>query len=69
MYYLITVQNDSTPSMLGYESLSAAESAFHTELAYRHEERNITRCMIINERLEILRSESYTKKSTVPEED
>ena len=70
MYYLITVQNGNTPSMLGYESLDAATAAFHAEMAYRHESRTSTRCMIINSELEIVRIESYTAPvNTEPEQE
>ena len=64
MFYLITVQNGDTPSMLGYDSYDAALAAFHTELAYRHESRTSTRCMIIDSELKGYISDSYIKEVT-----
>lgn len=60
MFYLITVQNGNTPSMLGYESHDAALAAFHTEMAYRAEGRTSTKCLILDSDLNTHMKESYT---------
>lgn len=62
MYYLIIVQNDETQAMYRYESYDDALVAYHTELAYRAEGRNSTKCAILDDGLKILRQETYTKE-------
>lgn len=68
MYYLITVQNGDTPSMLGYETHDAALAAFHNELGYRHESRTSTKCMIINDNLEMFERDNYIAEPVQTEE-
>lgn len=68
MYYLVIVQNDNTPAIFGYESYDAALSAFHTEMAYRAEDRNATKCMIVNSELVTLAREIYVKETAPVEE-
>lgn len=65
MYYLIKVQNDSIPAITGYNSLEDVNAAFHTEMAYRHETRFSTKCMILDSDLVVVRTEVYT--APVPE--
>ena len=64
MYYLVIVQNSNTPAIYSYDTHDAALAAFHTELAYRHESRTSTRCLILNQELVILESGSYVKEVT-----
>ena len=59
MYYLLIVQNNSTPAIFGYESYDAVKAAYHTELAYRAEGRTSTKCMILNSDLNVLERESW----------
>ena len=46
-YYLVTVQNDDTCSILKYAKYDDALAAMYSELAYRGEGRTQTMCMII----------------------
>lgn len=59
MYYVITIQNNTIPAIYSYETMEAALAYFHTELAYRHESRTSTRCMIVDSELSLIRQESY----------
>lgn len=59
MYYVITIQNNTIPAIHSYETMEAALAYFHTELAYRHESRTSTRCMIVDSELSLIRQESY----------
>ena len=65
MFYLVIIQNNSTPAIFGYESYDAALAAFHTEMAYRAEGRTSTKCAIVNSELVTLIRETYT--APVPE--
>ena len=60
MYYLIKVQNDSIPAIASYDTLEAVNAAFHEEMAYRHESRFSTKCMILDADLVVVRTEVYT---------
>lgn len=66
MYYVITIQNDTTPAIYSYETMEAALAYFHTELAYRHESRTSTRCMIVDSELSLIRQESYVAPVVPP---
>lgn len=59
MYYLLTLQNDSIPSVRSYETEEDVAAAFHQELAYRHESRYSTICAILDDELGIIRREEY----------
>ena len=59
MYYLLIVQNDSIPAVYSYETEEEVLSAFHQELAYRHESRHHTICAILDKKLGIIRREEY----------
>ena len=59
MYYLLTIQNDSIPTVFAYESEDAVLAAFHQEMSYRHESRYSTICAILDEKLGIVRREEY----------
>lgn len=61
MYYLIIVQNDTTQAIFSYSSLDAALSRYHTELAYRADDRTSTKCAILDSDLSEIRCEVYTK--------
>ena len=61
MFYLIIIQNKTTPAIYGYENYDAALSRFHTEMAYRAEDRTSTTCTIINEAGSVYKSEMYEK--------
>ena len=58
MYYLVIIQNDTTQAVYSYETLDAAISMFHTELAYRGDDRNKTVCVILNKKGELVKSGS-----------
>lgn len=61
MYYVVIVQNDTTQAIFSYSSLDAALSRYHTELAYRANERTSTKCAILDSNLSEIRCEVYTK--------
>ena len=62
MYYLVIIQNDSTQAIYAYQTLDAALSAFHSELAYRDESRTKTVCSILNNVGELIKREHYVKE-------
>ena len=47
-YILLVIQNGSIPRMTTYDSWNAVTAAYHQELAYRHESRTKTVCVIFN---------------------
>ena len=52
MFYLVVIQkttNGNAQAVWPKETLDEAISAFHSELAYRGEERMFTSCTILNE--------------------
>lgn len=61
MYYLVIIQNGSAQAIYAHETLDSALSAFHAELAYRHDTRTRTVCTILNSDGEMLRNEVYSK--------
>lgn len=63
MYILLKIQNGTTPSMLTYDTWDAATAAYHQELAYRHESRTSTICMILNMEGQELRRDVYLKET------
>lgn len=66
MYIVITIQNDTIPAMHSYNTMEEALAYFHTELAYRHESRTSTRCMIVDSELSLIRQESYVAPVVPP---
>lgn len=60
-YYLVIIQNDSTQSIFAYETVDDALAAFHSELAYRSEDRESTMCIIFNSYGEVIKTESWYK--------
>lgn len=61
MHYLLIVQNDKIATVFSYSSYDEALSAFHTEMAYRAEDRTSTKCMLINDEFFVLMSEKYVR--------
>jgi len=64
MYYVITVQNNTTQAIYSYNTFEAALAYYHTELAYRAEGRTSTKCAILDSDLHMLRQEIYTAPAT-----
>lgn len=62
MFYLVKIQNDTTQAIFSYTTYEDALAAYHTELAYRSDDRMITRCAILDRNLSMLNSEIYTKQ-------
>lgn len=62
MYYLVIIQNDTTPAIYSYTTYEDALSRYHTELAYRSDERISTRCAIFDRNMTMMRSEVYSKQ-------
>lgn len=60
MYYVLTIQNDTTQAVYRYNTFEEALAFYHTELAYRAEGRTSTKCVIIDSELRMLRQEIYT---------
>ena len=48
MFFLVKIQNNTTPAIFSYQSYDEALAAFHTELAYRGEGRVATACTILD---------------------
>lgn len=61
MYYLVIIQNDTTQAVYSYETVDAAMSMFHTELAYRGDGRNRTVCVILNKNGELVKREFWER--------
>lgn len=61
MFYLVIMQNDTTQVVYSYETLDAALSAFHGELAYRGEGRDKTVCCILSSIGELIKREYWTR--------
>lgn len=61
MYYLVIIQNDTTQTIYSYETVDAAISMFHTELAYRGDGRNRTVCVILNKNGELVKREFWER--------
>lgn len=62
MYYLVVIQNNNTPAIFGHETYDSALVAFHTEMAYRAEDRTSTKCAIVDSELITLVRETYVKE-------
>ncbi len=61
MFYLVIIQNNTTQTVHSYETLDAAISMFHTELAYRGDGRDKTVCVILNQNGELVKREFWEK--------
>lgn len=62
MYYLVIVQNDTTQAISSYLTFEDALAAYHTELAYRSDDRLSTKCAVLDKDLSMLRCETYVKQ-------
>ena len=62
MFYLVIVQNDTTQTIFSHASLDSALASYHTELAYRADDRYSTKCAILDSNLSEIRCEVYTKQ-------
>lgn len=70
MYYLAIIQNESTSTLFTYSTFEEALAAYHTELAYRSDDRTSTKCVIFDSELRTLRAEVYEKPvDTTPTEE
>ena len=68
MYYLAIIQNENTSALYNYSTFEQALAAYHTELAYRSDDRTSTRCVIFDSELRTLRAEVYEKPVDVTPE-
>lgn len=68
MYIFICIQNGSIPLMYSFDTINAALAQYHTELAYRHESRTSTMCMIIDAAGIVLKQETYIATPSETEE-
>ena len=59
MYFLAIIQNYTTPAFYSYDSKSAALATFHNELAYRHESRTSTVCILYDNKGNELKRDYY----------
>lgn len=70
MYYLVIVQNNDTQAVYAHNNLDSALAAFHSELAYRAEDRTSTKCALLDDAMYVIKSEVYTKEVTTdPEQE
>ena len=70
MYYLAIIQNNTTNALYAHNTFEDALAAYHTELAYRSDDRTSTRCVIFDSDLRTLRAEVYEKPvDTTPTEE
>lgn len=70
MYYVLTVQNNTTQAVYRYNTFEEALAYYHTELAYRAEGRTSTKCAILDSDLHMLRQENYEAPvTTEPEQE
>ena len=58
-YYLVVIQNETAQTVYRYDNLDDALRAYHAELAYRAEDRTVTKCVILNSDLWVVKSEVY----------
>ena len=59
MYYLALVQNDDAQALYRYNTLDEALVRYHSELAYRDENRTSTKCTILDNDLLAIRNDKY----------
>lgn len=67
-YYLVIIQNDASQSVTRYDALDSAESALHTELAYRGEGRFSTVCVILDSNGNQVESDNWYRRVSIIEE-
>ena len=58
-FYLVIVQNKTTQAVYKYDTYDEALVAYHTELAYRSNQRTSTQCVILDSDLNVVMRESY----------
>lgn len=63
MYAVIAIQNGTTFVSYTYTDWNEAKAQYHQELAYRHESRTSTMCMIIDSDGQMQLREKYSKNS------
>lgn len=63
IYYLVIVQNSDSQAIYKYNSYNEVLAAYHSELAYRSEQRTSTQCCILNSSLQTIMREAYTKET------
>ena len=68
MYYVLIVQNNTTQAVFSYNTFEEALAYYHTELAYRAEDRTSTKCAILDSDLHMLRQENYEASVTAENE-
>lgn len=70
-YYLAVVQNPNlsgeAKSFTDYVNYDDAMALYHTELAYRGDERLATTCTVLNETGTVVATESWIRGSSAPE--
>lgn len=62
-YYLAKIQNQETLGLFKFASLDEALAAYHTELAYRGNNRNDTLCVILGENGNTLYKERWQRQT------
>lgn len=68
MFYTIIIKSDSQ-AVNRYDSINAAEAAFHTEMAYAYTADVTTTCLIVDATGKRLKLDSYVKPEPIPEQD
>ena len=63
MYAVIVIQNGSIFASATYTDWNDAKARYHQELAYRHESRTSTMCMIIDSEGQVQLREKYSSTS------
>lgn len=59
LYFLLIIQNRTTPVLRTYNDWDDCIAAYYTELGYRHESRTSTLCVILNADFMELRRGEY----------
>lgn len=63
MFYLVIMQNDQTQAVYRYDNYDEALAAFHSELAYRADNRTKTACAILNGYGDMIKHEYWIRES------
>ena len=64
-WYLITIQNEETIQALGFTNWNELLARFHQELAYRHESRRSTVCIILSSTGQELKRDTYVSDTPI----
>lgn len=59
MFILMIIQNYSIPQIFTYNTIAEALATYHTELAYRHENRTSTVCVLFDNKGSEIKREYY----------